>query len=161
MLLGQIVNSEAELIVPPAAVGQAEIPLLNEYKSSGNSDLLIAQKKAKCFVQYDDQGIIFNFSAALRPGFIPAGPTQRDTSPIYADSGLRVEILLIPRADRIRYHYIINSAGGIYDEKNVESRWNGHPDFKTQVSKDRWTFRVKIPFSDLEVTGKRVKILRI
>jgi hypothetical protein len=148
---GQIVNSQAELMVPFAPNGTAEIPLLNDYKPGYNHDLLTAQRKATCQVQFDEQGVTFSFSVAFTPSFVPAGATQRDDSRVWQDSGARVEILLIPGADAACRHYIINSAGGIYDEMGNGADWNGGPEVAGDVQADRWLVRVKVPFSDLGV----------
>lgn len=142
---GQIMNSEARMVVPEASNGLAELPLINAY----NPDRLISRKKASCGVQYDSQGIVFAFSLPCPSDYKPNGSTVRDDNRIWSESDRRVEVFLQPKKGAAFFHYIINSAGGIYDEHGTNPGWNGNVEVKRSIENKILRISLRIPFSDI------------
>ena len=77
---------------------------------------------------------------------------ERDAAQLYADSC--VELFLNPSGDRRNYfHFIVNTAGVLYDSKNFSSdnssfrdvKWNSGAAVKTSRTTNGWTAEIRVP----------------
>lgn len=68
-----------------------------------------------------------------------------------------IEVFLNPDIEtKDYYHFIINSIGTLYDEKNDNSNWNiGNLPFINRVDKDTWTIEMAIPFKEIGVKSPK------
>ncbi|MFH1478027.1 MAG: carbohydrate-binding family 9-like protein [Verrucomicrobiota bacterium] len=89
---------------------------------------------------------VFNLLGSVKPTV-----TQRD-GPVYCDDS--AEIFLMPTAD-FYYQFVINSAGVVYDAKNISSAWNSNLKTATAVENEsrKWTGEMAIPLSDLGISS--------
>ncbi len=110
------------------------------------------EKKTKVGSLYDDNNIYFYFDIE-EPNIdnLKADVLQRDGE-VWNDDC--VEIIIKVKKDV--YHFIVNSKGVLYDEKNKNIYWN--PEYKVGVDikkgEKKWSVEVGIPMKIFETTYK-------
>ncbi|MFH1475936.1 MAG: carbohydrate-binding family 9-like protein, partial [Verrucomicrobiota bacterium] len=122
----------------------------NGEKLTEQTRFLLAYDQSNLYVGVEaDQSYldpVFNLLGTVKPTV-----TQKD-GPVYCDDS--AEIFLMPTAD-FYYQFVINSAGVVYDAKNVSSAWNGNLKAATAVDNEnrKWTVEMAIPLSDLGISS--------
>jgi hypothetical protein len=81
-------------------------------------------------------------------------PESKHDSPIFRDDCLEIFIDTFHN-HRIYYHFVVNSAGVLYEAKHikniVDKSWNGRWSVKITKSKDAWIAAITIPLSTFVV----------
>lgn len=102
----------------------------------------------------DDKALYVAFECAEpRMDGLVARHTGRDAYEVWLDDG--VELFLAGPTRRPYVHVIVNAAGALYDEVNMDAAWDA--DIKAAVSKrsDSWSVEMALPWRELETAGVR------
>lgn len=135
-------------------------PLVNgeigpdEYTFKGTGFIDISRKslsnwQSNYYLGYDDKNL---YIAVVSPvlDLFRSQVKERDGK-VYEDDS--IEIFLEPRPSSGEcFHFIINSTGALFDEKNHDPAWNiGDFSYVSKVNNRNWTVETAIPFERLGV----------
>lgn len=151
-----------KISVPVKIDGKMEKSIWGKIPWSSSFYYLGTDKKAapvtKFKLGYDDEFLYFYIDCE-EPKMLNLKIPERNKACNIAKDDY-VELFLCPYGEHADYfHYIINSAGAIWDAKQNKgktiSEWNGNMKVATSVGKNSWAVEGKIPFKDIVQKDKK------
>lgn len=107
------------------------------------------ERQTKYWLAYDNDGIYLAVDTPVMAEH-QAKKSQRD-DPVYTDDCIELYLAVNPTTP-VYYQFVINSAGGLFDAKEMNPFWNAKQiSHKSLISNHRWTMEVAIPFVSLGV----------
>ena len=102
---------------------------------------------------FDDSALYFAVAVPVPEGVLLVAEHRARDSAVYTDDA--VELFLDPgREGSGYYHFVANSAGGLYDAKNRDKAWDGKGvRCRGAVAAGLWVVEMAVPFADLGATA--------
>ncbi|MCD6351076.1 MAG: hypothetical protein J7M26_03055 [Armatimonadetes bacterium] len=107
----------------------------------------------RVWLGYDDRALYVAFWCdEPRMDKLVAKTSGRDPDHIWEDDS--IELFVDPTGERQQYaHFIVNTAGAVYDELGERPAWNSSAEIKVGKYKACWQCEMAIPWADLAAAG--------
>ena len=102
-----------------------------------------ASEETMVFLTYDENNI---YAAFIIDGNTESSVKERD-GPVFNDDS--IEVFLQPSESEY-FHFAVNAAGIIFDEKNMDSTWNADWTAASNIESEQRIIELAIPFSSIK-----------
>jgi hypothetical protein len=150
------VVKRSEPIVIDGRIGEEEWRQAAMFGSFLNvTDGKLASLQTRARTAWDNEKLYLAVESPILPGApLKANGRNRDDH-VWNDDA--VQIYLAPPRGGIRFHFVCNSIGTVFDRKTIvgikhDTTWDGQWELANRTEAGQWTLELAIPFSELELS---------